>query len=293
MVNARKSHGHAYGLFINPEDWRILAGGNTPGNRPITLHPGRVLESAVDYPIRPISPIRPIPPHPKSTLTHPKPTVDLGCEPLIRVENGLISLLSPTCYKPIIRPENIGIWPKSNRHRPKKFITSQCYSDIPQSDTQQRLASKALHPICVNSRNSCKKRRVSVAKKEILILPLSLVHPVKASPGKSNLIQHFLRKNMHRYAIAYSPFSIFICPPCPQGWPFTRATNCTLRNPMQHPPSPSFFWQMASVTQRAGACRTVAPRWRVVAVAVRGDQSIVAKAIQAYSRPPPGGVWWT
>jgi hypothetical protein len=34
-------------------------------------------------------------------------------------------------------------------------------------------------------------------KSKILILLFSLVHPVKASPTKSNLIQHFLKKNLH------------------------------------------------------------------------------------------------
>jgi hypothetical protein len=56
-------------------------------------------------PIRPIGPIRPIPPHPKSI-------------PLIQVDTNL----SPTLYKPKIRPENKGIKPKSNRHRPKNSI---------------------------------------------------------------------------------------------------------------------------------------------------------------------------
>ncbi len=112
MVNARDSHGNAYGPFISPEGWRTLAGGNTPGNRPTTLRPGGALESIVGYPIRPISPICPIPlhhpqtnPHPKSTLANPKSTVDLGCEPLIRVENGLRPPLSPTCYRPISGPK--------------------------------------------------------------------------------------------------------------------------------------------------------------------------------------------
>src|SRR3984957_2417007 len=50
-------------------------------------------------------------PHPQtnprlaSTFSHPKSTVDLGCEPLIRVENGLRSPLSPTCYRPISGPK--------------------------------------------------------------------------------------------------------------------------------------------------------------------------------------------
>src|SRR5580698_2336479 len=77
------------GVFISPAGWRTLAGGNTPGICSISLHPGGVPESADGYLIRPISPIRPIPPHPKSTLAHSKSTVDLGHEPLIKVENGL------------------------------------------------------------------------------------------------------------------------------------------------------------------------------------------------------------
>ena len=44
-------------------------------------------------------------PHPKSTLAHPKSTVDLGCEPLIRVENGLRPPLSPTSYRPKSGPK--------------------------------------------------------------------------------------------------------------------------------------------------------------------------------------------
>ena len=63
------------------------------------------------YIIRPIRHIRPIAPHPKSIV---------GCEPLIKIENGLRPPLSPTSYKPIISPENKGIKPKSNRHKPKK-----------------------------------------------------------------------------------------------------------------------------------------------------------------------------
>ncbi len=111
MLNARKSHGNASSVFISPEGCRILAGGNTPGNGPDMWRPEGAPESPIDYPIRPLSRIRPIP--------HPKSTVDLGHEPLMRVENGLRTPLSPTAYKPIIRPENKGIKPKSNRHKPK------------------------------------------------------------------------------------------------------------------------------------------------------------------------------
>ena len=99
MCNDQKSHGNVYGAFISLEGWWTLAGGNTPGNDATTLHPGGVPESTVGYPISPIRPIRPIPPHPKSTLAHPKSTVDLGCEPLIRVDNGLIPSSSRTRYR--------------------------------------------------------------------------------------------------------------------------------------------------------------------------------------------------
>jgi hypothetical protein len=43
-------------------------------------------------------------PHPQ-TNPHPKSTVDLGCEGLIRVENGLRSPLLPTGYRPISGPK--------------------------------------------------------------------------------------------------------------------------------------------------------------------------------------------
>ena len=109
MVNARESHGNSYGVFISPEGCGTLAGGKTPGYRAVTLRPGRALESTIACPIRFISPIRPIP------SRHP------GCEPLIRVEHSLKSPLSPTRHKPIIRLENKGIKPKSNRHKPKYF----------------------------------------------------------------------------------------------------------------------------------------------------------------------------
>jgi hypothetical protein len=58
-------------------------------------------------------------PHPP-THPHPKSTVDIRRKPLIKVENSL----SPTCYRPIIRPENKGIQLKSNRHKPKNFKAS-------------------------------------------------------------------------------------------------------------------------------------------------------------------------
>jgi hypothetical protein len=138
MVNARDSHGNACSVFISPEGWWTLAGGNSPGNHLATLRPGRAPESILSCPIRPIGPIRliqfPHPqtnPHPQSTLAHPKSTVDLGCEGLIKFENGLRPHLSPTCYRPIIRPENKGIKPNSNRYKPKNFIMSRYVKRLP------------------------------------------------------------------------------------------------------------------------------------------------------------------
>src|ERR1700722_20971867 len=43
--------------------------------------------------------------NPKSTLANPKSTVDLGCELLIRFENGLRPPLSPTSYRPKSGPK--------------------------------------------------------------------------------------------------------------------------------------------------------------------------------------------
>src|ERR1700722_13000407 len=98
MVNARDGHGNAYRVLISPEGWGTLAGGNPPGNRPSTLRPERALESIRRCPISSISRIRPIPPHLKST-------VDLRCEGLIWVENGLRSPLLPNGYRPISGPK--------------------------------------------------------------------------------------------------------------------------------------------------------------------------------------------
>ncbi len=85
-------------------------------------------ESTARYPIRPI---RPIPSHFLPYIPNPKST--LGCERLIKGENGLRPPLSATRHKPIIRPENKGIKPKSNRHRPKNFITGR-YSRWPSAN---------------------------------------------------------------------------------------------------------------------------------------------------------------
>ena len=54
--------------------------------------------------------------------SHPKSTFGSICERLIRVENELL----PTSHRPKIRPENKGIKPITNRHKPKKFISGRC-----------------------------------------------------------------------------------------------------------------------------------------------------------------------
>ena len=106
MVDAREGHSNAYGVFLSPGDWWTLAGGNTPGNRPAALRPGGVLEITAGYPIRPIGPICRILFHRgPQTHPHPKSTLDLGSERLIKVENGLRSPLSLTCYRPISGPK--------------------------------------------------------------------------------------------------------------------------------------------------------------------------------------------
>ena len=115
MFSAQKSRGNASRVFARLEGCWTLAGGNTPGNRPVTLRPERAPESTPCCPISPIGPIRPIP------SPHLRPLLTLN-QPLIRAENGLRSTPSPTCYKPIIRPGNKGIRPKSNHHRPKDLL---------------------------------------------------------------------------------------------------------------------------------------------------------------------------
>src|ERR1700734_4116825 len=104
MVKASNSHGHANGVFISPGGWRKLAGDNIPGSRSAILRPEGVLESTVGRPIRPICRIRPILPHPKSTFANPKSTVDLGCEPLIKVENSLSYPSQQLATRPISTP---------------------------------------------------------------------------------------------------------------------------------------------------------------------------------------------
>ncbi len=109
MLDAQKSQGDAHGKVSPPllslKGWWALAGGNTPGNRPVALRPEGALENTLGCPIRRISPIRPILFHHPPASSYPKSTVDLGCEPLIKVENGLRSPLSPTCYRPISGPK--------------------------------------------------------------------------------------------------------------------------------------------------------------------------------------------
>ena len=182
MVNARNSHGYAYSLSINPEGWRTLAGDNIPGNHPRTLRPGGSPESTVSCPIRPICRVGPILSQPKSTLANPKSTVDLGCEPLIKVENSLISTPSRTAYRPISTQKIKGFSQNQTVTNRKKLITSHCYGDIPQDDPQQKLASKALPPICVNSRNSRKKLCVFVEKRN----PYSALFLGPSRQGQSN-----------------------------------------------------------------------------------------------------------
>ena len=65
-------------------------------------------------------------PHPKSTFAHPKSTVDLGCEPLIRVENGLRPPPSLTPYRPISTPKIRGFNQTQTVTDQKKFITGAC-----------------------------------------------------------------------------------------------------------------------------------------------------------------------
>jgi hypothetical protein len=109
MVNARQSYGSTRGKILpplaSPTGWWTLAGGNTPGYRPLALRPERSPERTAGHPIRPICPIRPIPLHHPQTNPHPKSTVDLGCEGSIKVENGLRSPLLPTGYRPISGPK--------------------------------------------------------------------------------------------------------------------------------------------------------------------------------------------
>jgi hypothetical protein len=156
----------------------------TPGN---TFHnPAADSEAAQSAKLicgHPIRPIRPILPRPKSTFAIPKSTVDLGCEPLIRVENSLIPPPSPTCYRPISAPKIKGFNQTQAVTDQKIILLAAANGGRDTVTPLQGLTSKALHPICVNSRNSRKKLRVSVVKKEILILlfswsiPSRLVQP--------------------------------------------------------------------------------------------------------------------
>ncbi len=148
MFKARDGHGNAYGVFISPEGWWTLAGGNTPGNDSETLRPEGSPESTAGYrPIRPISPIRPIllphpqtHPHPKSTLAHPKSTVDLGCEGLIRGKNGLRSPLSPTSYRPKSGPKIKGSNQNQTVTNQKIYSASPLFLPRPTKSFRPKLA---------------------------------------------------------------------------------------------------------------------------------------------------------
>ena len=138
MVNARNTHGNGRTVVspqaqtenpngvqsFSPGLPRVAAAtlGYISQNPTANFEAARSAKFICGYPI---GLIRPIPPHHPSTHPHPKSTVDLEFEPLIRVENGLLPPLPPTCYRPIIRPENKGIKPKSNRHKPKNFISGR------------------------------------------------------------------------------------------------------------------------------------------------------------------------
>ncbi len=63
----------------------------------LTANPPKIQNSTLK--IQHYFPHQPTHPLPKSTLAHPKSTVDLGCEELIRVDNGLNSSPSPTRYR--------------------------------------------------------------------------------------------------------------------------------------------------------------------------------------------------
>jgi hypothetical protein len=61
---------------------------------------------------------------------HPKSILSPVCERLIRVENGRV----PTCHRPKNRPENKGIKPITNRHKPNHRL--------PQGDSSQKSPCK-------------------------------------------------------------------------------------------------------------------------------------------------------
>jgi hypothetical protein len=208
MVNARKSHGNAYSVFLSLEGWWILAGDNIPGNHPAALRPGGSPESTIGSTIGPTSPIGPIPPHPKSTLTHPKSIVDLGCELLIRVENGLRSASPRTCYrlksalkiKESNQTQTVTGRKKLKQTSPGRLI-SRITGHTTGRDLPRRSIAKADGRDAVT--NLCSVPSVTLwlfpLKLKILIHPYLPVQPVNASPTKSNLIKHFSeKKHMHR-----------------------------------------------------------------------------------------------
>src|ERR1700727_2863983 len=123
--------------------------------------------------IRPICRIRSMPPG------HSR------CEPLIKVENGPRTPLSPTCYKPLIRPENKGIKPKSNRHRPKKFTVGLSHGDrAPGPFPSLPSVENSVHSV-----HSVKKFRTYFAKRTQLAKSLTLYYSMRNVYFSANLAQ--------------------------------------------------------------------------------------------------------
>ena len=199
MANARKSQGNAFGVFISPEGWRTLAGGNTPGNDTTMPHPEGVPESTVGYPIRPIRRIC-INPH-----CHPE------YELLIKVENDLGSSLSRSSHRPIIRPENKGIKPKSNRHRPKKFIFGHYAWSLSPGDG--RLRSPETHSFSATLRDP----------KLLLVI---LCYPICPPRFFMHCLQNLIPAHNGGRA---QPLKLYPTQP-----------HATLGNPTKHPPPPHF-----------------------------------------------------
>ena len=188
------------------------------------------------HPIRPIRRIRPILPRPKSTI-------DLGCEPSIKVDYSLGSPLSPALYKPIIRPENKEIKPKSNPYKPKKFLTTSLIKRKKISSTPGSSILNLRNPTQLQAtlRNTPTPRQMLFGGQHHQSL-FSTIFPFKGIQSYSKQfkgIQSFLYASffyfMRRVAFASvdSPSSTFVSPKPllhagrPQG-PF-----CTLRNPTQ------------------------------------------------------------
>jgi hypothetical protein len=147
-------------------------------------------------------------PHPKSTLAHPKSTVDLGCELLIKVENSLISPLPPTSYRPISAPKIRGFSQNqtvTDRKKLKQTSPGRLISRITGHTTGRDLPrgciAKADGRDAVT--NLCSVPSVTLwlfpLKLKILIHPYLPVQPVNASPTKSNLIKNFSEKKHMRH----------------------------------------------------------------------------------------------